>query len=387
MQNEIKITLPDEVKYVLEKLNSNGYEAFAVGGCVRDSIMGNIPNDWDICTAAKPDKISEIFSTHRIIDIGIKHGTVAVMVDGNLLEVTTYRIDGDYNDSRHPDKVLFTDLLQEDLKRRDFTVNAMAFNPSVGLIDCFDGISDINNKVLRCVGEPLTRLSEDALRILRAVRFSSKLGFSVEDKTKEAMFELKDTLNKIAVERIRVELDGILNGKKALKAIKEYSDIIRTFVPDFNPDLLTSLYGSLSVRRALFFTCAGDIEKNMTKLRYSNADISEIVALDSCKDIELKPDPILIKRLLGKIGKKNLLLLLDFRLPGKSKSFEQLVEKCSKECYLIRDLAVNGNDLMKIGFSGKDIRLILEDLLEKVITGKLPNNKKILLENIKLQED
>ncbi len=387
MKNEIKITLPDEVKYVLEKLNSEGYEAFAVGGCVRDSIMGNIPNDWDICTSAKPNKISEVFSSHRLIDIGIKHGTVAVIVDGKMFEVTTYRIDGDYNDSRHPDNVLFTDLLQEDLKRRDFTVNAMAYNPSVGIVDCFDGISDINNQVLRCVGEPHKRLSEDALRILRAVRFSSKLGFSIEKESKNAMFELKESLNKIAVERIRVELDGILNGKNALEVLREYADIIRTFVPDFNPDLLTELYGSLSVRRALFFTSVGNVEKNMSALRYSNADISEISAIDSCKNIQLKPDSVLIKKLLGKIGKKNLLLLLDFKLPEGDKKIEQLVEKCSEECYRINDLAVNGNDLMKMGFVGKDIRLILEKLLEDVITGKLPNNKKILLENIKPQEE
>ncbi len=380
------IALPDEVKFVLAKLNSAGYEAFAVGGCVRDSIMGNTPNDWDICTSAKPGKTAEIFASHRLIEIGIKHGTVGVVVNGNVLEVTTYRIDGDYLDSRHPDNVLFTDLLEEDLKRRDFTVNAMAYNPLVGVVDCFDGISDIKNKILRCVGEPHKRFSEDALRILRAMRFSSKLNFEIGDATEAAMFDLKDTLKKIAVERIRVELDGILNGKNADRVIHKYSEIISTFIPNFNADLLPELYGDLHIRRALFFTSVGDVEKNMSRLRYSNADIAEVSAVYSNKNIKLTCDAVLIKRLLGKIGKKNLLILLNIQYPDGNEEIEQLIEKCSKECYRITDLAIDGNDLKKLGFVGKDIKNELERLLESVITEKVPNDKNTLLDNIKSQE-
>jgi len=380
------IALPDEVKYLLDKLNASGFEAFAVGGCVRDSIMGNTPNDWDICTSAKPEKISEVFNDHRLIEIGIRHGTVGVIIDGQVFEITTYRIDGDYLDNRHPDNVVFTELLEEDLKRRDFTVNAMAYNPLAGIVDCFDGVSDIKNKTLRCVGEPHKRFSEDALRILRAMRFSSKLGFAIEEKTKAAMFDLKDTLNKIAVERIRCELDGIIDGKNAIEVLNEYGEIIRTFVPDFQADLLPGIYGNLNVRRALFFTSVGDVEKNMLRLRYSNADIAEISAIHLNKNIKLTPDAVLIKRLLGKIGKKNLFLLLKFQFPDGNKEIEHMIEKCSEDCYKITDLAINGNDLMKIGFVGKDIKSELERLLELVITEKVENKKEALSEAIKLQE-
>lgn len=383
---DFKIVLPYEVKYVLEKLNSAGYEAFAVGGCVRDSIMGNTPNDWDICTSAKPDKTAEIFASHRLIEIGIKHGTVGVIVDKKLLEITTYRIDGDYLDSRHPEDVLFTDLLEEDLKRRDFTVNAMAYNPSIGIVDCFCGVKDIENKILRCVGEPDKRLSEDALRILRAIRFSSKLGFAIESNTRTAMFDLKNLLNKIAAERIRCELDGILNGKDANKVLDEYAEIIRVFIPDFQTESLPTLYGDLSIRRALFFTSVGNIEKNMSYLRYSNADIAEVSAVYSNKNTRLKSDTVLIKRLLRKIGKKKLLLLFKIQFPDGNVEIERLIEKCSKECYRITDLAIDGNNLIEMGFVGKDIKTELERLLELVITEKIQNKKECLLNQIERQE-
>lgn len=194
----MRINLPEKVDYILKKLQKQGFEAYAVGGCVRDALLGREPEDWDITTSAKPEQVKEIF--RRTIDTGIQHGTVTVMLDKEGFEVTTYRIDGDYEDGRHPLEVQFTGDLIEDLKRRDFTINAMAYNEEEGLVDAFDGIGDLQNKIIRCVGNPKERFSEDALRMLRAVRFAGQLDFEIEEKTKEAIQKLVSNLNKISAE-------------------------------------------------------------------------------------------------------------------------------------------------------------------------------------------
>ena len=200
----IKILLPEKVNMIIETIQAAGFEAYAVGGCVRDSILGRIPDDWDITTSAKPHEIKKLFK--RTIDTGIQHGTVTVMLDKDGYEVTTYRIDGEYEDSRHPKEVTFTSNLKEDLRRRDFTINAMAYNEKVGLVDIFEGMSDIEKKVIRCVGDAKERFTEDALRMMRAVRFSAQLGYSIDEDTKNAIKELAPTLQKISAERIQVEL-------------------------------------------------------------------------------------------------------------------------------------------------------------------------------------
>ena len=199
---EFKIDIPKSVKLIIDILEKNGYEAFGVGGCVRDTILDRKPQDWDITTSALPNQVKELF--YRTIDTGIQHGTVTVLIKGVGYEVTTYRIDGEYNDSRHPESVEFTADLIEDLKRRDFTINAMAYNPGIGLVDAFDGIGDIEKKEIRCVGNPRERFGEDALRILRAVRFSAQLGFHIEEGTMEAIKELAGTLENISAERIHM---------------------------------------------------------------------------------------------------------------------------------------------------------------------------------------
>ena len=208
MQNTTMIELPERVKEILDTIMEAGYEAYAVGGCIRDSILGRKPNDWDITTSASPYEIKELF--RRTVDTGIQHGTVTVMMDKEGFEVTTYRIDGDYKDGRHPSEVTFTASLKEDLRRRDFTINAMAYNEQNGLVDIFGGMQDIADGVIRCVGEPRERFSEDALRIMRAVRFSAQLGYQIEEKTKAAIEELAPTLKKISAERIQVELVKLL---------------------------------------------------------------------------------------------------------------------------------------------------------------------------------
>ena len=225
--------IPKKVEYIIDVLMKHGYEAYAVGGCVRDSILGRVPEDWDITTSAKPEQVKELF--YRTIDTGIQHGTVTIMLDKEGFEVTTYRIDGEYEDSRHPKNIEFTSNLEEDLKRRDFTINAMAYNHKDGLVDIFGGIEDLNKQVIRCVGNAKDRFSEDALRILRAVRFAGQLGFEIEKETREAIIEMASTLKNISAERIRVELDKLLVAKHA-QLLKEASKtgICQIVLPEFD---------------------------------------------------------------------------------------------------------------------------------------------------------
>lgn len=204
----INIDVPKNVKLIINILEKNGFEAFAVGGCVRDAVLGRTPNDWDITTSAMPEDVKRIFN--KTIDTGLIHGTVTVMIEKTGYEVTTYRIDGEYEDGRHPKKVEFTGNLTKDLERRDFTINAMAYNDRCGIVDEFNGIKDLKDKVIKCVGIPQHRFNEDALRILRAVRFAAALDFDIEENTKEAIIELAPNLNKISKERIQVEFEKLL---------------------------------------------------------------------------------------------------------------------------------------------------------------------------------
>ena len=202
------INIPQKAEQILHILNEAGYEAYVVGGCVRDSILDRVPGDWDITTSALPEQVKELF--HRTVDTGIQHGTVTVMMGKEGFEVTTYRVDGEYHDGRHPDAVTFTRSLEEDLKRRDFTINAMAYHPEHGLVDLFGGMEDINRKIIRCVGDPVERFTEDALRMLRAVRFSAQLGFTVEENTKAALARMSGNLEHVSAERIQTELVKLL---------------------------------------------------------------------------------------------------------------------------------------------------------------------------------
>lgn len=233
MQNTTIIQLPEKVKYILETIMEAGYEAYAVGGCIRDSILGRIPDDWDITTSADPYQIKELFG--RTIDTGIKHGTVTVMLDKEGFEVTTYRIDGEYEDGRHPKEVTFTANLIEDLKRRDFTINAMAYNETNGLVDAFHGLEDMEQKVIRCVGCAKERFREDALRMMRAVRFSAQLGCRIEAETAKAMKELAANLSQISAERIQAELTKlVLSPHPEYLRIAYETGITAVVLPEFD---------------------------------------------------------------------------------------------------------------------------------------------------------
>jgi tRNA nucleotidyltransferase (CCA-adding enzyme) len=229
----MRIEIPSGAKFIIDQLYKNGYEAFVVGGCVRDSLMGKEPKDWDITTSASPYDVKEIFS--RTVDTGIKHGTVTVLVDKVGYEVTTYRIDGEYKDSRHPEEVIFTQDLKEDLRRRDFTINAMAYNDTVGVVDEYNGMNDLKNRIIRCVGVPSERFEEDALRILRAIRFSAQLGFSIDSDTKDAMRKYAHTLDKISAERIKVEMDKTLMSNNPKKIYDAYElGITKIYLEEFD---------------------------------------------------------------------------------------------------------------------------------------------------------
>ena len=229
----MKINMPDNVSFIIDRLAEKGYEAYAVGGCVRDTMLGRVPEDWDITTSAKPMEIKSSF--HRTIDTGIQHGTVTVMLNGIGYEVTTYRIDGEYEDSRHPKKVDFTDSLRLDLERRDFTINAMAYNDTSGLVDCFGGKEDLENGIIRCVGDAGERFDDDALRILRAVRFSGQFGFDIEEKTKRAMEEHAANLRRISAERIRVELVKLITSKDSGRIRTAWeTGMTAVFLPEFD---------------------------------------------------------------------------------------------------------------------------------------------------------
>lgn len=235
----VTIRLPEKVGYILEELEKNGFEGYVVGGCVRDSVLGRIPGDWDITTSAKPEEVKRIF--RRTIDTGIAHGTVTVMLEDEGFEVTTYRVDGKYEDHRHPESVEFTPNLEEDLKRRDFTINAMAYNPRTGIVDLFDGMGDIRRKKIRCVGNPLERFSEDALRMFRGVRFAGQLGFEVEDDTLQAIGELAHTIRRVSAERVRVELTKLLLSEEPEKLmLAERTGLCQYFFPEFQTMLTTS---------------------------------------------------------------------------------------------------------------------------------------------------
>ena len=245
-----KIQIPNSVQFIIHTIEQAGFEAYAVGGCVRDSILGRTPDDWDITTSAKPEEIKRLF--RHTVDTGIQHGTVTVLIKKECYEVTTYRIDGEYEDSRHPKNIEFTSNLEEDLKRRDFTINAMAYNPKDGLVDIFGGIEDINKKIIRCVGNANDRFSEDALRILRAVRFAGQLGFAIEEQTKAAIVALAPTLKNISAERIRVELDKLLMGKHPeLIRVASETGICKVVLPELDSPIILQ---DKKKRKVIFIT-------------------------------------------------------------------------------------------------------------------------------------
>lgn len=438
----MKITLPKDVEFILRKLSSHGFEAYIVGGCVRDSVLGIIPNDWDITTNAKPKDVINCFRDYQMFDNGVKHGTVSVIINNNVYEITTFRIDGDYEDFRHPKSVQFSTTLKDDLARRDFTINAMAYSPDVGLIDYYGGVDDLNLKAIRCVGAPKERFNEDALRILRGLRFASVYGFSIEIKTSEAVLATAELLNNISEERIASEFNKLLCGETASYILNRFKKVIAVFIPEikvmFNFDqnnphhdktlwrhttsTIFHIENDLILRLTMFFHDIGKpmsrkydeikklchykghgkfssaIAENVLKrLKYSNDIIETVTLLIKYHDVRFSDNKKQIKHVLTAIGEENFVRLLkvqkadmlaqsSYNREEKLRNFalaEQTFAEVikEKECFKLCDMDINGHDLIHLGITnGIDIGRTLKLLLSMIIDEKIENKKDVLIE-------
>lgn len=440
MNEQLVINMPPQVEEILGMLKGSGYEAYAVGGCIRDSLLGSVPNDWDICTSAKPEETKGCFGEYHVIETGLKHGTVTVVINSEPYEITTYRVDGEYKDNRRPEEVLFVTNLSEDLARRDFTINALAYNHEDGLQDYYEGQKDLNAKIIRCVGDANKRFQEDALRILRALRFASVLGFKIEEGTAKAIREEKVLLKNIAKERIQVEIVKLLLGDGAKDILMEYSDVLSVIIPEikgmvgceqYNPHhcydvwehTLTALQYTPKDKVLRLATLLHDSGKPKTFTRdeqgvghfYGHGAVSQEIAYKVMNDLrfdnETKHDvcqlvkhhdgivigePKYVKRWLNKLGLEQFKRLLKIKYAdmmgqseyereaklAKLKRLEEVLEivLSEEQCFSLKHLAVNGRDLINMGVKdGKKIGRILDKLLEEVIDGKIDNQKEVLL--------
>lgn len=436
----MNIVLPKNVKTIIKILNTHNYEAFIVGGCVRDSAIGLTPHDWDICTNAKPEEIKKCFENFNTFDSGIKHGTISVVLDGEVFEVTTYRIDGTYSDNRRPDSVSFTSDITQDLARRDFTINAMAYNEQSGLIDPYGGRNDLSDKIIKCVGNPDFRFNEDALRIIRALRFASVYNFEIDDETAKSIHKNADLLNNIAVERISVELNKLLSGNGAEKILNNYRDVIAVFIPEIKPmfdynqhtkhhnrDLwhhtiyaVKSIDNTPLLRMSMLLhdigkpkackrdgdgTChfkghpkysAEMAENILRRLKYSNDFIETCITLIKYHDVRFNGSKRQLRHVMSAIGDKNVELLLkiqraDIMAQSDYKHREKLEKLdlacqtykgilADKDCFTLKQLEINGNDIKNLGVSeGIKIGKILKILLGLVIEDKIENEKSALI--------
>ncbi len=409
----VRISLPEQVQYLIETLEAHGHEAYAVGGCVRDSILGREPKDWDITTDAAPREVKTIFP--RCIDTGIQHGTVTVMLQKTGYEVTTYRIDGSYSDGRHPDSVAFTSKLSEDLRRRDFTINAMAYSESAGLVDLFSGLSDLEQGIVRAVGVPKERFTEDALRILRMVRFSSQLGFEIDQETLQAAADCAAMLPCVSKERVREEFMKTLLSdhpekllllqkigameyifpelsRKLSEASADPSSVLPENLPEFPKDAAMRL-------SALFYRIGEgkSAEENvrlseqvLRSLRFDNDTIRSCGVLLRFSSVSLSPEPRELRQLLSESGKKDFPMILAFRRliqpgDGEKTLFDQVEESFlgiveRGECTSISELQVNGKDLQGLGIRpGKALGACLNELLRRVLQEPSLNTKEQLL--------
>lgn len=399
------INIPTKVETIIECLELNGYEAYIVGGCVRDSLLGKIPNDWDITTNATPNEIINIFE--KTIPTGIKHGTVTVLVDNIPFEVTTYRIDGEYSDGRHPDSVKFTESINKDLSRRDFTINAMAYNTKKGVVDIFDGCKDLNKKLIRCVGNPSSRFEEDALRMLRAIRFSAQLNFTIEETTINSIKEKSPLIKEVSIERIQSEINKILLFDSSKLYLLKKVRLLEYIIPEICDDLseilifTNNIESNLHLKLTMLFRnmSLDSIHYVLRRLRYDNKTINRVLILSKYRDYNIELDRISIKRILNKLGDltlfEDLIKLKMANLSNKDPEILNLlnIQKRAniiiqqKECFMIKDLALNGKDLISIGVNrGREIGETLDKLMEIVIEKPELNNKdelsKIVLEMI-----
>ena len=381
---EIMIT-DNDILTILNMLTSAGYKAYAVGGYVRNSLMGIESTDCDITTSAAPNEIIEVFSNHKVIKTGIKHGTVTVVYNNIPYEITTFRTESEYTDFRHPNKVEFVNDVYLDLSRRDFTVNAIAYNPTQGVVDPFNGIEDIKNNILRTVGDPKERFNEDALRILRALRFASVLGFTIHNNTAVAINEMATTVANISAERIYTELKKLILGKHAVNVITQFKTAINKIIPIENiPENFDLLPLDISMRFAAL--CGSSVLQALNRLKADNNTKEKCALLLSSKPIP--NDIIAIKQYISALGRENAAYVANYRriIFGEDKDCKIDDVLSKKYCLSISELAINGADLINLGIESKNIGTILNKLLQLVIKEKVSNERENLLfqaQNIK----
>ena len=441
--------LPAQVTALLSRLRDAGYAAYAVGGCVRDSLLGLPPHDWDICTSALPEEMQSVFRGLRTVETGLKHGTLTVILDHEPYEITTFRVDGDYTDHRHPDSVAFVDDIRADLSRRDFTINAMAYSPETGLADPFHGQEDLAAGIIRCVGDPEKRFDEDALRILRALRFAAVFDFALEPATAEALRRMAPDLSRVAGERIREELLKLLCGRAAGRILRQFPGVLAVILPDLAPmigydqrnhhhsyDLwehtvrgiegvpadpvlrLTMLLHDTGKPLVRTLDTKGEghykghqkasaeiAAKAAGTLRLDSAFRNRLVTLVRYHDIPLRTeggdiniDRAFLLRKLNRFGEEDLRALFlihradrvatgyttqereDARLRARTEALDAILAE--KPCFTLKDLAVNGRDLLAAGLRGKAVGEALRALLEEVMDGKTENTREALLHSV-----
>ncbi len=438
------MNVPQAVVYAVQQLNTSGFDAYPVGGCVRDTLRGLQPHDWDITTSATPEQVMAVFANEKVIPTGVQHGTITLLKDGVPLEITTFRIDGVYADGRHPDSVTFSRSLKEDLARRDFTVNAMALDLKNGVVDLFSGQQDLANKVIRCVGNPDKRFDEDALRVLRALRFAAVLGFDIEPETAAAIRRHKEHLQAVSAERITEEITKLLCGDDAAKVLREFSDVLVFLVPEIYPligfeqhspyhiydifehtlQALNAVKAEPCLRWAALLHDIGKVkcftldedgighfyghathsehiaETVLQRFRMSNKRSERILTLVKYHDLPIPPDEGLLTKRLHKFGHEILLELLALQDADCAAQAPHLTEERRAEhrevrkmltrlqqenrCCSLRDLAISGTDLLALGIpAGPIIGDVLQQLLTAVMENRIPNEKSALTEHAK----
>lgn len=436
----MRFELPDGARYILRTLNGAGFEAYLVGGCVRDLLRGVQPHDWDICTSALPQKTQQCFARRRVIETGLKHGTVTVLVEGEPYEITTFRTEGSYSDGRHPDQVRFVPNLEEDLGRRDFTMNAIALDLQSGLHDPYGGGADIRSGQIRCVGAPDQRFREDGLRVMRALRFAAEFGYEIEAHTARAVHENRAMLDRVAAERINTELCKLLVGKNAGDVLRRYPEVFCQFWPELGPlvtleqnnpwhcwggwehtiHALEGVPAQLILRLTMLLHDIGKpacqstdeagidhfyghqavsarlADQMLRALKFENRTRERVVLLVEHHDVQLPPRSQVIRRWLGRLGPEAFFQLLAVkradcmgqapeRMGDRLAQLDRLQAQAEqilaeKQCLTLRDLAVDGRDVIAAGIRpGPEVGRALEGLLERVLSGETPNERETLL--------
>lgn len=438
MKRNTSMFLPEPIAEIIRALETAGYEAYVVGGCVRDACLGLTPQDYDLCTSALPEQTERVFSHKRLVLAGKKHGTIGVVTEGGVVEITTFRTEGSYRDNRHPDWVRFVPDVESDLARRDFTVNAVAYSPSRGYVDPFGGREDLEKGLLRAVGDPVKRFREDSLRILRGVRFAVRYGLQVDEATEAAMFSQAALMDNLARERVFDELCKLLPLVK-VEDLQRFAPILAAVIPELKPmigfdqrsphhayDLYTHVAGvvagvpgDLTLRWATLLHDIGKVptftvdetgrghffdhaakgaemaDAILRRLKAPNVLREQVVLLIEKHMLWLQPDKKLLRRQIGRLGLETVYQILslqhaDNSNKGTAKSEEneqyvrilEVLEEIRSEdgCFSLKDLAVNGNDLLEIGFSGRTIGVMLNWLLDQVMEETLPNERSVLLD-------